>query len=239
MGSAEGEPGSEGHEAPLHEVTLTEPIQIAAHDVTVGQFKQFVRESDYRTEAENGGGAWCISNGAWKSDPKINWRNPGFEQSDEHPVVCVSWNDANAFCEWLSKKENKSYSLPTEAQWEYACRGGSQTKFYFGDDHSKLGEYAWYVRNSNMMTHPVGLKKCNNWGLYDMSGHVWQWTADRYAADFYQNSPRDNPTGPTKARPVCCAEAPGMTFRVRAALHSAVVSADLRTAARTWAFASP
>ena len=93
-------------------------------------------------------------------------------------MVCVSWNDANAFCDWLSEKEGKKYTLPTEAQWEYACRAGSSTKFFFGDDDRELGQYAWYNANSKGKPHPVGQKKPNAWGLYDLEGNVSEWTAD-------------------------------------------------------------
>ena len=120
----------------------------------------------------------------------------GFEQTDEHPVVNVSWNDALAFCRWLSKKEGKICRLPTEAEWEYACRAGSTTRYCFGDDASDLGEYAWYGANSDRKTHPVGTKKPNAWGLYDMHGNAWEWCADGYDAEYYEKSPTDDPTGP-------------------------------------------
>ena len=129
-------------------------------------------------------------------DPKCTWQRPGFEQADDHPVVCVSWNDARAFCAWLSAKEGKQYALPTEAQWEYACRAGSGTKFYFGDDDRELALYAWCKLNSGFGTHPVGQKKPNAWGLFDMHGNVWQWTADWFA-DYDQKSPKADPPGPS------------------------------------------
>jgi formylglycine-generating enzyme required for sulfatase activity len=135
MGSPDGEASGETNIEPPHEVVITKPFYMGVHDVTVGQFKAFVKVKNYQTEAELGDGARrFFPNGGWKIDPNANWQNPGFEQTDEHPVVCVSWNDARAFCEWLSAKEGKHYALPTEAQWEYGCRAGSQTKFYFGDD---------------------------------------------------------------------------------------------------------
>jgi formylglycine-generating enzyme required for sulfatase activity len=117
-------------------------------------------------------------------------------------VVCVSWNDARAFCNWLSEKEGKKCGLPTEAQWEYACRAGSRTKFYFGDDDAKLDQYAWQMANSQDQTHPVGQKKPNVWGLYDMHGNVWQWMANYYAPDYYQKSPREDPPGPSAGRDI-------------------------------------
>ena len=172
MGSPDNETGRNASEGPQHEVVLTGPFYMGVHDVTVGQFKAFVKETGYQTE--KGGGAYRFADGSWQLDPLANWQNPGFEQSDDHPVVCVSWNDANAFCNWLSKKEKRMYQLPTEAQWEYACRAGTTTAYSFGDDPKDLGDYAWYQDNSGNHTHPVGGKKPNPWGLYDMHGNVWQ-----------------------------------------------------------------
>ena len=108
--------------------------------------------------------------------------NPGFDpynQTDNDPVVEVTWNDAVRFCPWLSRKEGKTYELPTEAEWEYACRAGTKTAYSFGDDLMRLDDYAWYDGNSGGHTHPVGQKKPNSWGLYDMAGNVWQWCARR------------------------------------------------------------
>ena len=185
------------YETPQHEVVLTRPFYMGVYDVTVGQFKEFLKETGYLTEAEKGSGALRLfPDGNWKNDPEANWRNPGFVQTDDHPVVCVSWNDAGAFCNWLSDKEGKKYGLPTEAQWEYSCRAGSRTKFYFGDN-DRLDQYVWYLANSEDQTHPVGQKKPNAWSLYDMHGNVWQWTADRFAGDYYQHSPREDPLGPS------------------------------------------
>jgi formylglycine-generating enzyme required for sulfatase activity/serine/threonine protein kinase len=198
MGSPDDDPGRRDHEGPQHEVVLTRPFYIGVHDVTVGQFRAFVKESGYQTEAEASGEGAVVFTDSYeaKLDPKANWAAPGFEQTDDHPAVCVSWNDARAFCDWLSKKEGKTYALPTEAQWEYACRAGSKTKFYFGDDEQELGQYAWYDANAERKTHPVGQLRANAWGLFDMHGNVWQWTADWFAADYYQKSPREDPPGP-------------------------------------------
>ncbi len=203
MGSPHKEPGREEQEGPQHEVVLTRPFCMGVCDVTVGQFKAFVKETSYRTEAERGLGLdngafrpYPVLNNVFRYDAQINWRNPGFEQTDDYPVVCVSWNDAKAFCDWLSDKEGKKYALPTEAQWEYSCRAGSRTRFSFGDDDQELGQYAWYNDRSRGKPHPVGQKRPNAWGLYDLEGNVSQWTADWYTADYYQKSPQEDPPGP-------------------------------------------
>ncbi|MEI8376521.1 MAG: SUMF1/EgtB/PvdO family nonheme iron enzyme, partial [Planctomycetota bacterium] len=148
------------------------------------------------------------------SVPGIAGRNAGFEQTDEHPVVNVSWNDAVAFCEWLSKKEKKTYRLPTEAEWEYACRAGTTTRYSSGDDPetlAKVGNVAdatakaqfpdltWTIKASDgyVFTSPVGSFQPNAFGLYDMHGNAWQWCADWYGEDYYAKSPADDPSGPT------------------------------------------
>jgi formylglycine-generating enzyme required for sulfatase activity len=100
--------------------------------------------------------------------------------------VNVTWNDARAFCDWLSRKEGRAYGLPTEAEWEYACRAGATAAYSFGGDPGALGLHAWFADNSGGRTHPVGAREANAWGLYDMHGNVWQWCAD---------GPREYPGG--------------------------------------------
>jgi formylglycine-generating enzyme required for sulfatase activity len=176
-------------EGPQHRVKITKPFWMAAEPVTVGQFRQFVRATSYRPEGSN-------------ADAQ-SWHKPGFIQTDEHTVVYVSWNDAVAFCNWLNTKkeeQGRKYRLPTEAEWEYCCRAGSTTLYYFGDDPGQLGKYAWFAGNANNASHPVGQLKPNAWGLHDMHGNVWQWTADWYAADYYKNSPKEDPLGPSPTK---------------------------------------
>jgi formylglycine-generating enzyme required for sulfatase activity len=106
------------------------------------------------------------------------------------PVINVSWSDAVAYANWAGKR------LPTEAEWEKACRAGSTTKYCFGDEAADLVYYAWYYNNSENETHPVGQQRPNNWGIYDMHGNVWEWCSDWYDGNYYKNSPEKNPTGP-------------------------------------------
>ena len=133
-----------------------------------------------------------------KVHPKFTWRTPGFEQSDDRPVVLVTSKEAVAFCEWLSERENLVCRLPTATQWEYACRAGPTSCFCIGtqDEEDMLGEYAWYSGNSWGKTHPVGSKKPNAWGLFDMHGHVWEYCFDAYAGRI-DNHP-DRPRSETK-----------------------------------------
>jgi formylglycine-generating enzyme required for sulfatase activity len=184
-------------EYPQHRVRITRPFYLGACPVTRGQFRKFVEATGYRTDAEKDGkGGWRRQGENYQQKPEYTWRNVGFPQTDEHPVADVSWNDAKSFCLWLSSKEGKTYRLPSEAQWEYACRAGNTTRYAFGDDESALGQYAWYEGNSGDTTHPVGEKRPNAFGLYDMHGNVCQWCADWYDANYYEKPATDDPEGP-------------------------------------------
>jgi formylglycine-generating enzyme required for sulfatase activity len=204
-------------EHPQHRVRITKPFYLGTYHVTRGQFRQFVADAGYKTDAEKGERpgtyGWNPEKKAFFFNTEYSWRNTGFEQTDEHPVVNVSWNDAVEFCKWLSKKESKSYRLPTEAQWEYACRAGTTTRYYSGDDpetlakvdnvadataKAKFPDWTWTIKASDgyVFTAPVGKFQPNAFGLYDMHGNVWEWCADWYDGSYYAASPTDDPTGP-------------------------------------------
>ncbi len=203
-------------EHPRHRVRITRPFHLGQYAVTVGQFKKFVQDAGYKTEPERDGeGGWGYNPATGKCegrDRKYNWRNPGFPQTDDHPVVDVTWNDAVAFCRWLSRKEGKTYRLPTEAEWEYACRAGTTTRYASGDDPASLARVAnvqdargqrefphvqeIMMPKNGKFTVPVGSLAPNKLGLYDMHGNVWQWCSDWYGKDYYSKSPVDDPAGP-------------------------------------------
>jgi len=196
-----------------HTVILQEDYYIGVHEVTVGQFKQFVAETGYKTEAETDGQGGVGIDAERNSGvfSEASWRLPGFPQDDDHPVVNVTWNDAQAFINWLSKKEGRRYKLPTEAQWEYACRAGTQTRYWFGATSEFLHRaantldqnYQRFFNNSTgegldiadgyTFTAPVGSFIPNQFGIHDMHGNVSEWCSDWHAA--YPNATTTNPIG--------------------------------------------
>jgi formylglycine-generating enzyme required for sulfatase activity len=131
-------------EKPIHPVRITKPFYMAIHPVTVGQFRAFVKDTQYKSgpEAGKGGDGFDTTTGWLAMKPEFTWLKPGFEQADDHPVVLVNWNDATEFCKWLSKKEGKTFRLPTEAEWEYACRAGTTTRYSCGDADESLKGHA-------------------------------------------------------------------------------------------------
>jgi len=213
-------------EAPVHKVRITRPFYLGQHEVTVGQFRRFVEASGYRPESEadgTGGYGYSRDYDPGKSEqgdafegrnPKYSWRNPGFYQGGDHPVVNVTWNDAMALSKWLSEKEGVTYRLPTEAEWEYAARAGTQTRYYSGNDVQSLlkvanlfdadarknwpqwESYALEGHDGFEFTSPVGHFAPNAFGLYDMLGNAWEWCADWYDEHYYAGSPLNDPSGP-------------------------------------------
>ena len=151
-------------EKPAHKITLTKPFYIGKYLVTQEQY-QAVMDA-----------------------------NPSYFKGAKNPVEFVSWDDAQEFCKKLSASSGLAVRLPTEAEWEYACRAGSKAAYCFGNNETKLGKYAWYSTNSGNTTHPVGEKKPNRFGLYDMHGNVWEWCQDWYGE--YTAKTAKNPTGP-------------------------------------------
>ncbi len=191
-------PDSPASEAPPRRTRITRAFYLAAHETTLGQFGAFVEATGYRTEAERDGkGADGKADGRWATRPGFNWREMGYGRADDVPVVNVTWDDARAFCVWLSEKESRSYRLPTEAEWEYACRAGTSTRFYWGDDESLRDEYAWTGANSGGGgPRPVGTRTPNAWGLYDMLGNVYEYCSDYFKAKPYDPAQFVDPLGP-------------------------------------------
>jgi formylglycine-generating enzyme required for sulfatase activity len=208
-------------EKPAHKVTVSKAFWMAKHEVTVGQFRRFVEAAGYKSDAEKGmgfRGAFVATEGKEKIAEEASWRNPYFKQTDEHPVVCVSWNDARAFVDWLNatdkaKPAGATYRLPTEAQWEYACRAGTTTMYQWDDDPDKGKGWCnaadltamkafpdwphWAVFNWDdgfLYTAPVGSFRANAFGLHDMHGNVSEWCLDWYGA--YKYGDQTDPAGP-------------------------------------------
>jgi len=190
---------------PAHKVRLTKPFYMGATEVTVGQFRKFTEATRYRTEAERG-----LNHGKpYRGGRKIStWRKPmswrrNFRQADNEPVLHLTWNDCVAFCRWLSQHEGRNYMLPTEAQWEYACRAGTSTPWSFGDFDTfdaVAHKHAWWsdgAQAKHQVPRTVGKGLPNAFGLHDLHGNVWEYVADHWHRLYYKESPLNNPTGPT------------------------------------------
>jgi formylglycine-generating enzyme required for sulfatase activity len=210
MGSPASEKDRQEDEGPLHEVCV-DGFSMAKHEVTVGQWRQFIRESGYRTEAEkdtNEEGCYSFKENKWGYHDGRYWDEVGFAQTDNQPVACVSHNDVGEFIRWLNRKSGRDYRLPTEAEWEYAARGGTTTSRFWGEGEEAACEFgnvgnkayfnnAFSCDDGHKWSTPVGTFKASSFGLYDMLGNVWEWTGDWYGKDYYGNSPRQNPDGPS------------------------------------------
>ncbi|MCU0727854.1 MAG: formylglycine-generating enzyme family protein, partial [Planctomycetes bacterium] len=154
------QPVEDCDEVPVRWVTIREAYWIAVTELTNAQYERF--------DSEHG-----------RSE---------FSPDDDSPVVDVSFEEAKAYCAWLSRRSGLRARLPSEAEWENACRAGSRTEYCFGDDEAKLGEYAWFDANSGGRAHAAGTKRPNAWGLYDLHGNVWEWCEDRWHDD-YEGAP--------------------------------------------------
>ena len=225
MGAADSDELADEDEVPRHRVKITRPFMIGIHEVTVGQFRAFVDATGYVTAAEKGKSSGFISETrTFQYDRQgFNWTNLGWQQTDRHPVLNVNWFDAVAFCEWLGKQEGRRYRLPTEAEWEYACRAGTKAQFITGESIDSLQAianlqdqslYALGPKFSNSETSsflkkpvpwndtypfsaPVGSFQPNAFGLYDMLGNAAEWCRDWHGKDYYQKSPDVDPLGPS------------------------------------------
>ena len=177
MGSPSGERGRDSDEGPLHEVEISRGFWLGTYEVTQGQW------------------ASVMGTRPWSGKSYV-------QENSSHPAVYISWNDVQRFIDKLNAASGSSvYRLPTEAEWEYACRAGRRTRWSFGDEESQLKHHAWYRANTwdagKKYAQAVGRKSPNGWGLYDMHGNVWEWVQDWYGKDYYKSSPRVDPQGPT------------------------------------------
>lgn len=228
MGAPDGDDLAENHEKPQHHVRIQRAYYLSVHEVTLGQFRAFVHATGFKTAAETDGqgtsGYDAAARGFVYNSDNYNWQNPGYPQDDSHPVVNVNWHDARSFCDWLSRKEGRTYRLPTEAEWEYACRAGTTTRFGTGDAVEDLNAVAnlcdqslagrWDTSTVKkygldpevikfqpwddgfVFTAPVGSFPANGWGLFDMLGNAGEFCSDGFQADYYGQSPEEDPPGP-------------------------------------------
>jgi formylglycine-generating enzyme required for sulfatase activity len=211
MGSPDSEKGRNSWEGPQHVVTFARPFAVGKFEVTVDQFAAFVRDTRY----DAGSNCWTFENGKVDGRSGRSWRNPGFSQDGSHPASCLSWHDAKAYVEWLSKKTEKAYRLLTEAEWEFAARAktspGSGPRYGFGDDDKAIcangngldqtakrtigGTGTWEFlacSDDYAYTAPAGKFSANGFGLHDMLGNVKEWTADCYReGQGYRDAPTD------------------------------------------------
>lgn len=207
MGSDVGEKGHDRDEGPLHDVCV-DGFWMGRREVTRGEFRRFVEASGYVSDAEREGFSWVYT-GAWEKRGGYSWRRPGFFQDDTHPVVHVSLNDALAMARWLGEKGGGSFGVPSEAQWEYACRAGRLEARFWGEDPTEACRYAngadasaagqfpsWTVHacsDGHVFTAPAGSFQPNAFGLHDMLGNVWEWCADSYDPQGYRKHAPKNP----------------------------------------------
>ncbi|WDE97641.1 SUMF1/EgtB/PvdO family nonheme iron enzyme [Lentisphaera profundi] len=184
----------QGDESPVKEIAIAS-FWMGKHEVTWAEYESWQFDLDIeRRTADN----FTMNNLDKNADIVSRPTGPYLDMSfgmgkEKRPVICMTQLAAKAYCMWLSAKTGDFYRLPTEAEWEYACRAGSTSAYSFGDDASKLGDYAWFADNANESYQPIGQKKANAWGLHDMHGNVSEWVLDSFDPDFYANSPSENP----------------------------------------------
>jgi formylglycine-generating enzyme required for sulfatase activity len=191
--------GSED-EKPIHSVTVSD-FYIGKYEVTVKEYLVFCNATNSNfPEWLEKGSPYNVETGTKDFYKKVGYSK---NSNDNLPIIGVSWNDAVAYCKWVSKTTGKNYRLPTEAEWEYAARGGNQSKGYTYSGSNTTDNVAWNDENSydlgsehkNYGTNSVGQKSPNELGIYDMSGNVWEWCSDWYGSDYYKNSSSNNPKG--------------------------------------------
>jgi formylglycine-generating enzyme required for sulfatase activity len=196
MGSPPDEEKRSEDEGPAHEVVIG-PFWMGKLEVTWDEYDEFAFQMDIKRKKREGVDPTKQSETEKASDAVTRPTPPYADETfgmgrKGQPVICITHHSAMEYCRWLSAKTGKIYRLPTEAEWEYACRAGTKTRYSFGDDPEKLGEYAWYVENAEK-PQPVGKKKPNPWGLYDMHGNVSEWCLDHYVAEIYSSIAKESP----------------------------------------------
>ena len=182
MGSPESEEGRNDYEGPEHRVEIREPFAVGAYEVTRDEYGTFVEETGHA----GGPGCYVWTGSEWKEQEGVGWRNPGYSQTGRNPVACVNWEDARAYVEWLSRKTGERYRLLSEAEWEYAARAGTRTRYSFGDDITPNDANYGNIRK----TQPAGSYRANGYGLYDMHGNVYEWVEDCWNGS-YRGAPTD------------------------------------------------
>lgn len=194
MGSTASQHGHETDEAPVRKVTFSTRIAVARYPVTVSEFDTFVTVTGYRP----GGGCRLVEAGRWVDKSELSFRNPGFKQTSDHPVVCVNWNDAKGYTDWMTARLGGEYRLPTEAEREYATRAGTTSAFWWGNEIAPAqAAYDWSLAFGSGQrgealrgTMPVTSFAANPWGLYQMHGNVSEWVEDCWN-DSYRAAPVD------------------------------------------------
>ena len=200
MGSPSSEEGRSDVEGPVRQVTIARPFAVGVHEVTVGEFASFVSATG--RSMGNACQTYEDEDMRWKERSGRHWRDPGFSQTDEHPVVCVRWNDAQAYVRWLSRAIGEEYRLLSESEWEYVARAGTETARYWGEGEEGWCRYAngadastdfvWRTgcNDGHARTSPVGSYEANGYGLHDVLGNVSEWVQDCWIVD-YAGAPRD------------------------------------------------